>query len=206
MIMERIRRSVEVASIMGVQHIVVHPKHHLPYLSHRGELWQMNVDYFTSLIPLCEEFGIHICAENMWQRDEYRQVIRESICAAPEEFAALLDAVDSPWITGCLDIGHCALVGIDPCHAIRILGPDRIAALHVHDVDYVQDRHMLPFTESLDWISIMGELAGIGFEGNLTFEADQFLAKLPPQLREDGAAFMVKVGRFLIGLFEEHEA
>ena len=35
-------------------------------------------------------------------------------------FRALLEELDSPWIVGCLDLGHCALVGFDPAECIRM--------------------------------------------------------------------------------------
>lgn len=71
----------------------------------------MNVEFYRTLIPDCERLNIRVCAENMWQWDDKREIIVDSICAQPEEFCALLDAIDSPWIVGCLDIGHSALVG-----------------------------------------------------------------------------------------------
>ena len=71
----------------------------------------------------------------MWQWDDKREIIVDSICAQPEEFCALLDAIDSPWIVGCLDIGHSALVGVEPRGTLSAhSGSKRLQALHVHDV------------------------------------------------------------------------
>ena len=50
--------------------------------------------------------------------------------------------------------------------------------------------------------AIAGALAEIGYEGDFTFEADEFLVKLPKPLKEDGSALMAKVGRYLIGRIE----
>lgn len=200
--MERILRSMQAAALMGVKNIIVHPVHHVPYPTNKAFLWKKNLEFYRSLIPYCEEYGIRVCAENMWQYDEKRQCIIESVCSWPEEFCDLLDELDSPWITGCLDIGHTALTGIDPVDFIRMMGKKRIQALHVQDVDHLHDCHTIPFTESLDWEAIAGALAEIGYEGDFTFEADDFLLKLPKPLKEDGSILMAKIGRYLIGRIE----
>ena len=196
---------MEAASIMGVRDIVVHPRQHLPYATNVDKLFEENVALYKSLIPYCEKWNIRVCAENMWQFDQKRRVIIHSTCARPEEFAALLDAVDSPWIVGCLDIGHCAITSVDPVDAIRILGSKRLQALHVHDVDYVDDNHNMPFTQKLDWAAITAALAEIGYNGDFTFEADAFLWPYPLPLLPDAMAFMVKVGKYLASEVERQK-
>ena len=205
-ILQRILRSMEAAAVMGVRNIIVHPMQHLPYHKNAQALFDMNVEFYRSLIPYCEKFGIRVCAENMWQYDEKRGYIVDSVCSRPEEFCALLDAVNSPWIVGCLDIGHCALVGQDPAEFIRALGPDRLQALHVHDVDYKQDNHTVPFSQKLDWESICAALGEIGYTGELTFEADNTLRPLPDALLDAGAAMMERIGRYLISRVDAHRA
>ena len=204
MAFSRIVRAMEIASIAGVPRIVVHPPQHLPYVSNKKALFDMSVDFYKRLIPYCEQFQIQVCAENMWQWDEHRQVITDSVCSQPEEFCALIDAVGSPWIVACLDIGHCGLVGVNPADAIRMLGRDRLKALHVHDVDYRHDCHTMPFLENLDWESITTALGEIGYEGHLTFEANCFFQKLPRELWVPGAALLQRTGRYLISRIEEH--
>ena len=124
-------------------------------------------------------------------------MIRDSLCARPEEFCALVDEVGSPWIGACLDIGHTALVGQDPANMIRRMGKT-ITCLHVHDVDYLRDKHTMPFTQSLDWESIAKALGEIGYRGDFTFEPGTTLAKLPQPLWPDGLRMMERVGRYLI--------
>ena len=204
-IVERILRSIKAAAMMGVKNIVVHPRQQVPYLQNKQQLFEENVAFYKSLIPYCEKFNIRVCAENMWQYDEKRSMIISSVCAEPEEFCALIDAVGSPWIVACLDVGHAALVGHDPAYMIRMLGKDRLKALHIHDVDYHHDCHALPFTQKLDWESIMAALAEIDFDGDLTFEAGAFLRKFPAELRYEASAFMEKTGRYLIRRFEENK-
>ncbi|MBO4887511.1 MAG: sugar phosphate isomerase/epimerase [Firmicutes bacterium] len=203
-IRKRIIRSMEVASIMGVKHIIVHPVQHMAYKNNEKKLFDMNVAFYRSLIPECERLNIKVCVENMWQRDDKRKYIVDSVCATVEEFNSMLDTIDSPWIVGCLDVGHTALVGTEPQDFIRAMGPKRLQALHVHDVDYLNDCHTMPFMERLDWDEICKALGEIGYEGDFTFEADNFLFNLPKELQEDGARLMVKVGRYLISQIESY--
>lgn len=201
-----ILRSMEAAALMGVRNIVVHPVQHLEYARHREELWQMNLDFYRSLIPYCEEYGIRVCAENMWQYDNRRRYIVDSVCSRPEEFCGLLDELDSPWIVGCLDLGHCALVGIEPQDFIRAMGKEHLQALHVHDVNYVRDCHTMPFMESLDWAAITSALAEIDYEGDFTLEADSFFEKMPPVLMPEASVLMAKTARYLADRIQEQKA
>lgn len=203
--MQRIIDSMEAAAIMGVDYIIVHPKQHLPYAKNQSTLFEMNVEMYKSLIPYCEKFQIHVCVENMWQFDEKRGIIIDSVASQPEEFCAIVDAVNSPWIVACLDIGHAALVGVDPADLIRALGP-RLKCLHVHDVDYRRDCHTLPFLEKLDWESITAALAEIGYEGDFTFECATFPHRFPRELREDACVLMEKTGRYLMHRIQEQRA
>ena len=204
--MQRILDSIEASAIMGIRNIIVHPKQHLPYAKNKNLLFDMNVEMYKSLVPVCEKFGIHVCVENMWQFDNNRQVIIDSVCAQPEEFCAMIDAVDSPWIVGCLDIGHAALVGVDPADIIRALGKDRLKCLHVHDVDYRRDCHTLPFLEKLDWESITQALADIDYQEDFTYECASFPFRFPAELREDACKFMERTGRYLISRIDAKRA
>lgn len=202
----KILRAMEAAAYMGVKNIVVHPIQHLPYAKNKQLLFDMNVAMYKKLIPYCEKFGIRVCCENMYQYDSKREVIVNSICADPEEFCALLEAIDSEWIIGCLDIGHSALTGYDPAEFIEIMGPKRLQCLHVHDVDHKHDCHTMPYMQKLDWESVMAALAKIGFTGDFTLEADNFLKQFPKELQPDAACLMAKTARYLTGRFEANKA
>ncbi len=196
-ILERIKRSMVIASIMGVEHIIVHPRQHLPYEANKQQLLQENLDFYRSLIPTCEKYNIKICTENMWKFDSRRGCIIPSMCSLPDTFNQMIDLLDSPWIVGCLDLGHCALVGVEPADFIRAMGPKRLRALHVHDVDYLHDCHTMPFMHKLDWEAITQALADIGYEGDFTLEADNFVNAFPDSLKAEASAFMAKATRYL---------
>ena len=86
---------------------------------------------------------------------------------------------------------------------IRILGKDRLKALHIHDTDYVRDLHTLPFTQKIDYHAVVKALAEIDYDGDFTYEADGFYAKFPEELFPQTAKFMCEVGRYLIAKFYE---
>lgn len=201
----RILRAMEIASMVGAPCIVVHPVQHLSWVSNKKALFDASAALYRKLIPWCEKWNIVVCTENMWQWDTHRGVITDSICSQPEEFRDLIDQVNSPWIRGCLDIGHCALVGVDPAEAIRTLGAHRLKALHVHDVDYRRDCHTMPYTQDLEWGSITAALGEIGYTGEFTFEANIFIAKLPQPLWPTALKLMEETGRYLMTQVEAHK-
>ncbi|MDY4214123.1 MAG: sugar phosphate isomerase/epimerase, partial [Eubacteriales bacterium] len=52
-----------------------------------------------------------------------------------------------------------------------------------------------------DWDKIMKALRDIGYTGDLTFEAGNYLKSLPKELYPAGAEMMVTVGKYLRGIY-----
>jgi len=197
-IFKGIVRSMEIAAILGAKCIIVHPKQHLTYRTNADALKRINLEFYRSLIPYAEKFGINVAVENMWQRNPIGGHIVDSTCSRAEEFCEYIDMLDHPRIVACLDLGHVALVGEDHELIIKALGAKRLRALHVHDVDGNVDLHTLPFTSKMDYAKITKALHDIGYGGDLTFEADGFFARFPVDMYQDVACFMQKTGRKLI--------
>lgn len=186
------------ASILGVKQMIVHPLQRGRYLGHEKELFDLNMDFYRSLIPLSEETGIRIALENMWQTHPVTHRVCDDVCADPHELAAYFDTLDDPkHFTVCLDIGHVAICGREPADAIRILGHDRLGALHVHDVDYVGDLHILPGTSRIHWNGVLRALADIDYNGEFTLEADNFFAGFDREYWPTVARFMADTARFM---------
>lgn len=192
-------RTIEACGMMGIHDLVIHPFHHLPYNTNREALFEMSVNFYKALLPYAEKYKVILCTENMWQYDKGRKAIIESACARPEEFCAMIDAVDSPWLKGCLDIGHAPLVSQDPAYMIRCLGKDRLVSLHVHDVDLTSDTHTLPYLGKVNWTAIAEALAEIGYEGDFTYEISNWYSSFPAPLWGDVLRMTERVGRYLIG-------
>lgn len=175
MILPKIQAAVRIAGKIGAEQIIVHPTACPDGVDQK----QFNIDFYNSLKPLCEEYGTKIALENMFCYDPKRRVKKASVCSFGEDLADYVDALDPKYFTVCLDIGHSGLVGDDAPHAIRVLGHDRLTALHVHDNDYIDDMHMPPMTMDLDWAEIAKALHDIDYSGDLTLEADGFIESLP---------------------------
>ncbi len=201
-IFEYLIRSIEFAAALGAKTIVIHPKQHIYHLDNTLELFEMNVEFYKSLVPYCEKFGIKVAVENMWHENPNTYAVVDSACSRAWEFKKLLDTVNSPFITGCLDIGHASLIGADIPAFIRALGKERLGALHIHDTDLIHDLHTLPFTEKINYYEVMNTLKEIGYEGDFTYEADGFLRGFPKDFYPEASAFMAKVARRLIKWME----
>ena len=201
-IFEYLIRSMEFAAILGAKVIVIHPKQHLYHLDNVEELFNINVEFYKSIIPYCEKFGIKVAVENMWHENPNTYAVVDSVCSRAWEFVKLLDTVNSPWITGCLDIGHASLIGADIPNFIRALGKDRLSALHIHDTDLVHDLHTLPLTQKINYYEVMCTLKEIGYEGDFTYEADNFYRGFPTDFYPEAAAFMAKVARRMVKWLE----
>ncbi|MEE0807857.1 MAG: sugar phosphate isomerase/epimerase family protein [Acutalibacteraceae bacterium] len=188
--------SMEVAAILGAKAIVVHPIQHLRYADHAAELFDINVRFYNDLIPYAEKFGIKIATENMYQRNTGSGVPSDSVCSRSWEFCKLIDAVNSPWLVGCLDIGHVSLMGADIPAFIRTMGNGRLCALHIHDTDLVNDNHTIPYLHKINFAPILDALAEIGYKGDITFEANVIYRNFPDELCLSAARLMGDIGHY----------
>ena len=193
-------KSMEAASILGAKHIVVHP---ICYVPEGQDLVQYNVDFYNRLKPYCQQFNIQVALENMFFGSP--EGYHPAICSPAENFVDLLDRLDARWFVGCLDVGHCGVIGEDPVHAIMTLGAQRLKALHIHDNDLVRDNHTIPYQGKLNWKEITAALAQVGYEGDFTYEADNFLRGMPGELLPHGLKLLYETGRYLVSLIEKNK-
>ena len=191
------------ASLLGVPNIVVHPCQHLVYDDDGvpEKLFEMNMQFYKSLIPYCEEYGIKVAVENMWQ---FPRVIHHSTCSHPAEFVKYMDSLNSDCFVACLDIGHAVLVREKPDEMIRALGKKYLKALHVHDVSGSEDSHTLPFFGVANWEKVAKALGEIGYEGDITFEAGNFFVNKPKELLPACAKYMHETGKYLVEKVNEY--
>ncbi len=194
----------EVCSLLGVDTVVVHPLHHIPYKDNKEKLREMNMEYYNILRPYAENAGVRICLENMFQRDSVEKNIIPSVCCFDGGFIDYFDSLDSNTFTCCLDIGHCGLVGTPPQDAIRMLGHDRIGALHVHDNDLVSDQHRAIGMGKIDWDEVAKALAEIDYKGIFTLEVDvamsdsqkEFMPLMKKYMYESAKAVVDKIEKY----------
>lgn len=199
-------RYLEFAGLLGAKVAVVHPIQNNNYFEDRDILRDMNMKFYSSLAPIARSSGVRIGIENMWKRRPVSNYIDDSVCADPLELASYYDELSDPdAFTVCLDIGHVAICGREPEHAIKALG-SRIGALHVHDVDYVSDLHTLPGQGKLDWDKVCRALAEVGYDGDFTLEANRFWAGYDDELIPDALRFMSRVSKRLADKIEGYKS
>lgn len=166
-------RCLEIAGLLGMKTLVIHPYGTGKYIGREEEVLERNMRYFNLLLPYAEEYGVTIATENMWCDDKKRKVRRGSIFSNPYEHARFIDEMNSDFLGACLDLGHAAVAGREPQDSIRVLG-NRLKALHVHDNDYLDDMHTLPGLSEMNWEEITKSLAEINYQGDFTLETNHF--------------------------------
>lgn len=199
-IFPKIVRSIEIAGVLGVKNIVVHPT---DFGKKSEENLKLNFEFYNRLLPTCREYNVKVAVENMFGRDKLRGYIVPNICSLGEEFCKMVDMLDPDYFTACVDIGHAGLVGTTAPELIRDLGHDRLGCLHVHDNNYKEDKHLPPYFCNLDWEEITQALADIKYKGDFTFEADNLFKYYPEELISAAYSLLHSTGRTLISKIEE---
>jgi len=186
-------KSIEYASLLGVKILVMHP-----IICPDGVFQKkFNIDFYRKLIPYCEKSNVIIALENIFVRDANR-TIYPSVCSFATQHTDYIDALVTPWIVACLDIGHCGLVGEDAAKAIKTLGNKRLNALHVHDNDFEDDLHTMPYLGNTDWDNVLKALAEINYSGDFTFEAMNYYNNFSDNNIEKGLKYLHDIGRNMI--------
>ena len=196
-------RAIKVSAVMGAQCIVVHPLHYWRYRGNEEEILNRNMEFYRSLIPVCKEYGIKVGIENMFQRDKLRgNYIIHDTCSTVTEFCRYIDTLDSEYMVACLDVGHVGLPSgnLEAWDFIRILGHDRLQALHIHDNDYTNDQHLVPYAGKIDWMEVTKALGEIDYSGDFTYEC--FIEKMAHQMDSElypvALSYVAQLGRHLM--------
>ena len=163
----RVLRSIEAASVLGAENIVVHPMG-LYLFPDNPDVICRNRAFFKSLIPVCEKFNMHVAVENLFNGNA-------PVLGDPEIMNDFIESLDSDRFTICLDLGHLAFTGFTPPEVIRKTNPKYLKALHVHDNNMVEDLHLLPGDGNLNWQEITSALGEIGYDGDFNLEVTGFL-------------------------------
>lgn len=196
--MPKVERAIEISGMLGVKICVVHP------VAAGDDQYDINMRYYETLAPLAQKYGVKVALENMWGRDKETGKIVPNICSVADDFNKYVDSLDSDLFTACLDLGHCGLVGSEAAYMIKAMGSDRIKSLHIHDNNYKDDSHTIPYLGKMNWDEIFKALGEINYKGNFTYEADNFLKGFPDDLLENCLDFMVKNGRYMMREIEKY--
>lgn len=196
----RIVREIEAAAYVGAPSIVIHAVKPLPK---EVDAWAENLRFYRSLIPYCEKFGIKIAVENLFERDEKRDRLKPCFIGTSDKLSAFMDELGDEWFTVCFDVGHAAINTEDPEDAIRTLGK-KIGCVHIHDNDFVNDRHTIPYLGKANWDEVCKAFAEIGYDGDFTSEACTYEGSFPAELVPAALQLEVAVFRHLMAKIESY--
>ncbi len=184
-------KSMEYASILGAKYIVVHAVK-MPL----GEDFiQYNYEYYKSLEPYAKKFGIKIAVENLLNSKFW----------LPASLSGFIKMLESDAFCACVDVGHAAIVGIEPERFIAGMEKDMIACIHMHDTDGHLDRHWTPFQGEHNWDNIVRSLVEYGFEGDMNLEVIRSFDNLPTELYPAMLDYIAKVGKYLMKIFNQYQ-
>ncbi len=152
-----LERGFEIAEILGVDALLLHPGALDPKSSY-GTTWDNFRDALRDLAPVAERHGTRIGIENVWNQ----------FMLSPREAGQLVDEVGSSAVGIYLDTANMILYGY-PDMWIRELG-SRIVKVHVKDFRRGEGDWVQLMDGDTDWPAVMAELRGIGFDGALVSE------------------------------------
>ena len=178
---ELVKRSIEVAHILGSKYCVLHPASDCTM--------EENVSFFKSLVEIAHENEIIIAIEN---------TLSDKLFGKPEDLAELLGQINDNSFKVCLDIGHAETknTGSSALEFINKL-QNKIVCLHIHDNDKISDNHQLPFTLVIQFEPIFKVLKEIGYSGDITFECGTYFNNMPTSLFLDALKFLHDVGEYI---------
>lgn len=204
-VQDDVRKCIELCAYVGCKHLVIHPLFHgstrYPDMTNEEE-YAANIEFFTSIIPLLKKYDVICCLENMWAQDWRTKKIYTAICSDINETIRYIDELNA--FAGekrfgfCMDIGHLLVIGQDPCYWAETLG-ERLALIHTHDNDGVNDGHIIPYLGVCNWDRFVLGLRKNGFKGNLNFETSTFNDKFPKELIPAVLNMSADVARYLAG-------
>ena len=199
-------RIFEFCGVLGVKNIVVHPLQRGRYYGQEEVLFELNMDFYSKLAPYAKDAGIKIAIENMWHHDPHNGRIVDDTCANPHDLVRYYDTLNDPdAFTICLDLGHVGICGREPEDAIKIIGHDRLGAIHAHDVDYVSDLHTLPGLGKLNYDAVCRSLAEIDYSGEFTLEAEYFAKNFPDEHMPAVLKFMSETAKLYADRIEKYK-
>lgn len=193
--LEYLFRAIECTAEAGGDVCVIHPANDFTP--------EQNAEMYDKLIPFAKDHGVRIATENMWNWDREKNHCCFAACATPDSFNAHLDAVTAGKLWACLDIGHAEMLGSDTTavEMIHALG-NRLAALHIHDNDKLNDSHQIPFSMGIDFDAVLRALKDVNYQGYFTLESYSYIKKFNADNVLDGVRDLAVAVRRLSDMYE----
>ncbi len=202
---EKCMRSIDICLELNIPNLILHPTR-FSLGDHEAQIY-MNTELFFPILCRVKDTGVRIALENMCgTKTDLNGNTVEHVCKTPSEHAKYVDefnlavaaAEKAPAAVACLDTGHAFCSGQDPANFARVLGKERLQALHVHDNDGTGDAHTLPYLGKTDWKAFKASLSDIDYTGDITLEAVNFTAHMPKEMLPTALRLMQSCAESLI--------
>lgn len=192
---EKMSRGIWATKLLDCKYFIIHPL--MPFGAESDEnpqgVWDINLEFMTRLAKVGEEHGVIVCLENM--------PMLKFPMSKPDIVLKMVKEINSPWLRMCLDTGHCVVhEGWQAGQAVRLIGKEYLATLHVHDNNGKNDLHWLPFSGGgmVDWEDFRKAIFEIGYDGVMSIETSiTDTTKLPKELLEYEEKGLARVARYL---------
>jgi L-ribulose-5-phosphate 3-epimerase len=152
--LEYAKRTLEIASLLGAQTVLIHPGQLSPSLPY-DTCWKLAIEGLVALKEQAEATHLRLGLENVWNK----------FLMSPLEALRIIDEVKSPAVGIWFDIGNVVVFGY-PEQWIRILGGKNIVGLHMKDFRRGPSDHFgtydgfVPlFHGNVNWPVVMKEVA-----------------------------------------------
>ena len=150
-------RSVEIANVLGVDAILLHPGQLTAEATYE-QAWDWMMGIMKEVAPLAEAKGVTIGVENVWNK----------FLLSSREMAQFVDAVGSKRVGAYLDTANMMAYGF-PEHWVRGLG-SRIARVHFKDFLRREHRFVHLMDGDTDWATLVKDLRAIGYDAPVIHE------------------------------------
>ena len=191
--LEKMKRSIRATSLLGCKYWVVHPI--MPYTTHdteqgkEKETWDLNVEFFRTLLPTAKKYGVTICLENM-------PMLAFSL-SKPVDIMRLVEEINDESFKVCLDTGHVAVFSeLNIGDEVRRFGK-YIKVIHAHDNMLSKDLHLMPYMGKLDWSELIRALKEIDYKGVFSLETAP-PSSLPEHIYDKMYASLAELARWMV--------
>lgn len=198
---QEVLRSLEFASWLGCRQIVIHTLKFPRAEKSEQQSNDINRAFLRGFLETAEKVDIDIGVENLFQHDFKRHCFIGQH-GTPRQMNDFVDSLGSPRFKVCCDLGHAAITGTEPEEFIAGMTADRMTMLHVHDTNYLEDSHTIPYLGKQNWDAITSALAAIDYQGYMNLEALHFYECFPVDMLPHALRLAADVAR---GLAEKVE-
>lgn len=183
---ENARRDLLASAALGAPYCIMHSVSTFWFPNDTAEqMHARNLDFFSSLIPYAEAYGVAMTQETFGDTKRGEQRVLE-FYGDSRELLRTHRALDTKCKALCLDSGHtnssvCVAkqtMGFPvpgPAETVRLFGSE-LKALHLNDNNGFTDQHLPPraiaAVEAVDWAAVLDALDEIGFDGVYNFETN----------------------------------